>query len=127
MFAKITELLVSVTWGLFKQHQEKAFQILKVKAAAWYVENVRFVREQAIAFSFAFLALLMLAVGLIAIPVAIIFVVPWEISSKVVAILVVGLLYLAIPGLYLKYFFSEKRWMKLTKADKFVESVLENT
>ena len=70
------------------------------------------------------LCLLMIAIGVFALPLAVIYFLPVSPLAKAALVLVFGALYISIPLLSLRSMLSEKRWMQASGSEEFLSKVL---
>lgn len=98
----------------------------KIRAAIYYLESVRSVRQIVIVAGALVLCFVMMAGGAILIPLALCLFMPWEPLTKAIVASAFGAVYVIVPVALAVTLMSEKRWMKLTKADKLLSNVLGN-
>ena len=121
---KCTKLLYEVSIGLVKQYQKTAVDIAKIEAASFYVKMVRTVRRQCLFVVLVILGLFVYANVMGVLQVALLFYAPWPVAGKVAASIALGFLGFLTPLFLILKFFSEERWMRITKADVCVAGAL---
>ena len=120
---KLTDLLYDATLGLLKQYQEKTIDLAKIHAATYLVKAVQIVRRQTLLFVLFVVCLFVLAAGIVILPLALVFLSPWNAGVKVFFVLFLGILDVAIPAAILSRVFSEKKWLEFTKAQELLDKV----
>jgi hypothetical protein len=66
-----------------------------------------------------------LACGFLMIPVALCLFMPWTPETRAIVAVAFGAAHLLVPLVAMIVLFSEKRWMKTSRADKLVKEALE--
>ncbi len=122
---KFTDLLYDVSIGLVKEYQKTAVDIAKIEAASFYVKLVQAVRKQCFLAVLVVFGLIVYANVMGILQVALLLYAPWPVAGKAAASILLGLLGFTPPLYLVLKFFSEERWMKITKADACVSSALE--
>jgi Na+-driven multidrug efflux pump len=125
MLEKLADFFIDSTYGLFRQYQRKSAQMLKIRAAAGYVQAVKAFRQQCLYLALIIFCLVMLAGALIIAPWMLILIAPWNTQTKVIAALILEALYIGVPASVLFYFVSEKRWLKSSGAEKILQDVMK--
>lgn len=96
----------------------------KIRAAIYYLESVRSARQIVFAAGALVLCFVIMAGGAILIPLALCLFMPWQPLTKAIVASAFGAVYVIVPIAVAVTLMSEKRWMKLTKADKLLHNVL---
>ena len=122
---KFMDLLYDVSVGLVKDYQKTAVDIAKIEAATFYVKTVRAVRQQCFLMTLVIFGLLVYANALAIFQVALLLYAPWPVSGKIASAALIGVLGFIAPLIFILRFFSEKRWMQVTKADACVAAAVE--
>jgi len=96
----------------------------KIRAAMYYLQTVRSVREVfmvlgAVAFCFA-----LMAGGAVLVPLALCMFMPWQPQTKAIVACGFGVFYLIAPLVVAIVLMSEKRWMRMTRADDLMKDVI---
>ena len=120
---KAGDLLWDSTIGLLKAYQDKTVELAKIEAVSFYVKGVQVVRKHLILLILVIFSLMMLAAGLLVVPIVLILCAPWTMAVKAAVVFVFGAIYLAVPGSVLFHVFSEKRWMQISMADEWMNKV----
>ncbi|MBK7142091.1 MAG: hypothetical protein IPH75_08430 [bacterium] len=110
---------------LKRTYLEPTIQILKVRAAIYYLEGVKSARQILILICLLVFVITLIGAGLVLIPLALLLFMPWAPETKAIVGLVIGFLYLLIPSVALISLLSEKRWMKLTGANDMLKKLLD--
>ena len=121
---RLRGLVYDSTVGLLRQYQDKAIELLRIEAASFYVKLLQMLRRQVILLVTIVLCLLMIAIGVFALPLAVIYFLPVSPLAKAALVLVFGALYISIPLLSLRSMLSEKRWMQASGSEEFLSKVL---
>ena len=124
MQKKFTDFAYDISVGLFKQAKKTAVEFAKIRAASFYVKLVRVIRQQTLFFVLIFFGLIVYANVMGILQVAVLFYAPWPVPLKITASVTLGLLGFMAPLFFILRFFSEERWMKITKAEEWVDSAL---
>lgn len=122
---RFTDILYDVSIGLVKDYQKTAVDIAKIEAASFYVKLVQAVRRQCFLTVLVIFGLIVYANVMGILQAALLLYAPWPVLWKVAASIALGLLSFTLPLCLVLRFFSEERWMKITKADACVSSALE--
>ena len=125
MKKRFTDLLYDVSIGLVKEYQKTAVDIAKIEAASFYVKLVQAVRRQCFLSVLVVFGLVVYANVMGILQVALLLYAPWPAVERIGASILLGLLGFLLPFYLILKFFSEERWMKITKADACVSSALE--
>lgn len=123
---RFKELLIDATVGLVKQYQQKTMDLVKLEATAFYIRLLQILRRQALVIMLGLFLVVMVAAGIVIVPLALIALAPWSRETKLVLALLIGIADLGVPLFLLGYFLSEKKWMELTKSDELLDSVTKN-
>lgn len=121
---RLRGLVYDSTVGLLRQYQDKAIELLRIEAASFYVKLLQMLRRQVILLVTVVLCLLMIAIGVFALPLAVIYFLPVSPLAKAALVLIFGALYISIPLLSLRSMLSEKRWMQASGSEEFLSKVL---
>lgn len=121
---RLRGLVYDSTVGLLRQYQDKAIELLRIEAASFYVKLLQMLRRQVILLVTIVLCLLMIAIGVFALPLAVIYFLPVSPLAKAALVLVFGAFYISIPLLSLRSMLSEKRWMQASGSEEFLSKVL---
>ena len=122
---RFTDLLYNVSVGLVKEYQKTAVDIAKIEAASFYVKLVQTVRRQCFLAVLIVFGLVVYANVMGILQAVLLLYAPWPVAGKATASILLGLLGFTFPLYFILKFFSEERWMKITKADTCVSSALE--
>ncbi len=120
---KAADFVWDSTIGLLRQYQDKSIQLAKIEAVSFYVKSVKMLRRQIFVILLVMGALVMLALGLLVVPIVLILCMPWSLMVKAMTIFLFGALYVAVPGTFLWVALSEKKWMEFSMADKWMAEV----
>ena len=123
---KFKELLVDATIGLVKQTQEKTIGLVKIEAAACYIRVMRLLHRQVLVFALILFLVVTTAAGLVIGPLALLALAPLTREVKLVLVLLLVIVDIGVPLWILNHFFSEKKWMELTKSNEMMDHVIKN-
>lgn len=112
--------------AFFKGLQGNALLLVKIHAARHYVRGVQALRRQMLGFCLAILASIALGTSIVVVPTAIILLLPWSWPVRMALLGIWGVTAVAIPAAYVIHFFSQARWMKVTKAEDILDDVLRH-
>lgn len=122
---KFTGLFYDVSVGLIKDYQKTAVDIAKIEAASFYVKAVRAVRQQCLLMTLVMFGIVVYANVMGILQIALLLYAPWPPAGKISASILMGLLGFIVPLAVILKFFSEERWMKITKAESCVSNALK--
>lgn len=104
---------------------EAAAAYVKIQGAIGYVNLVKHTRHLTMAFCLLVFCGVVFAFGLLMIPVALCLFMPWTPETKAIVGVSFGAAYIIIPLIVMMALFSEKRWMKGSKADEIMKEALK--
>ncbi|MCG3176794.1 MAG: hypothetical protein MOGMAGMI_01758 [Candidatus Omnitrophica bacterium] len=123
----LRRVVYDATVGLVRDYQTKILELVKIEAATLYVNLLQALRRQVILLVTVLLCLLMIAIGVFALPLAVIYFLPLTPLVKAALVLVFGALYITVPLLALRSMLSEKRWMQSTGTEDLISRVLNKS
>ena len=126
MIKEIAGALFGEAMGLAKECERNAMDLAKLEAAALYLKAVKKVRRQCLELCGILFLLGIMAAGIVGVPVAVIFLLPWAPALKLGALGVLGAVYLFVPLYILRRAAGEKRWMQWTRAGHLLSTITEN-
>jgi len=101
-----------------------SLQRAKLRAVMYYLETIRSVRQAVMTLGVLALCMAMMAGGAVLIPLSLCLFMPWQPQTKALVACAFGVLYVAVPVVVVTVLMSEKRWMRMTRADDMVRNVL---
>ncbi len=110
----------------FFEQQKRSVELAKIEAATLYLQAVRAVRRQILAISALVFCLVTAAVSVVALPLAIVLLLPVSWATQCVLLLLLTAAYLGLAAYFIKRFFNEERWIQWTKSDQLLSQVVEN-
>ncbi len=117
--------LLGATFGLLKDYQDKTVELAKIKAVQGYAVAMQMVRRQLLAMLLIFFCVMVLAVAVVALPLAIVLLLPIALSVKISVLCVLTVILISLLVWTVSVLVSESRWMRFTKVEQLVESVLK--
>ena len=123
MWQILKALLAGMGARLARDYGRMSFDVLKIRAARWYVKGVAGARLAVIAHLLAIASLLLAAVGFVLLHVGVFMLLPLSPEAKGFLLVLLGVVYLALPILALRRAMSQAAWMKASKADDVVAKV----
>ncbi len=99
---------------------EASADAIKLKLAISYLKMAKGSRIVMIQMAFIIFCLVLLAVGLVIIPVALCLFMPWSTNVKAIVAISFGVLYTIFPLIALMVAFSEKRWLRTLSVDRLL-------
>jgi hypothetical protein len=121
----VIDLFSSIFKGLLSSYLKSRLELAKIRAAACYVNGVKVTRHLLILWCKLVFCLVLLATGLVLIPIALCLYMPWAPETKAIVAISFGFVYMVVALLVMLDSFSQKRWMKVSGANELVDSVLE--
>ena len=103
---------------------EASVALGKIQAAIVYLNFIKGARRMTMLACVLVLCAVILACGFLLIPVGLCLFMPWAPETKAIVAVSFGTGYIIIPLIVGIALFSEKRWMKMSSADKLVKSAL---
>lgn len=116
---------VAVIW-LLRRYQQMSLDLLKIRAAIYYVRGVQSVRATAAAALMAQGLLAVMGAGFVILPIGLAILIYGLSHSWVaacVALLVMGGLYVIVPLCILRRYMSERAWMSFFKVEDLIARV----
>ncbi len=98
--------------------------LCRIQAAIVYLNFIKGARRMTMLACLLVLCVVILACGFLLIPVGLCLFMPWAPETKAIVAVSIGAGYIIIPLIVGIALFSEKRWMKMSSADKLLKSAL---
>ncbi len=111
-------------FGLAGNAVKTAIDVVKVEIAIRVVKAIGGARKLFMLLSVWIFLLTLVAVGLAMIPVSLCVFMPWAPETKLIVALIFALIYIAVPIFLLMTLMSERRWMKIFRADELVQNII---
>ena len=117
-------------WGevfrrLIGSEIETSVALLKIQSAIVYLNVLKGTRRLTVLICLLVLCVVVFACGFLLIPVALCLFMPWAPQIKAIVAAAFGAAYIIIPLIAAMALFSEKRWMRASKADKLLQEALK--
>lgn len=97
---------------------------VKIRAVMYYLETVRSAREAVIVLGLLSFCIALMAGGAVLLPLALCLFMPWQPQTKAFVACAFAVVYLVAPFLVATLLMSEKRWMRMTRADELLKNVI---
>lgn len=120
----MNKLLGLILRMAFKALVESPLRRSKIRAVIYYLEMIRTVRKAVMALGALMFCVLVMAGGAVLIPLALCLFMPWQPETKALVACAFGVVYIVGPLIVAMMLMSEKRWMRITRADKMLKDVL---
>jgi uncharacterized membrane protein len=104
---------------------ETSVALIKIRSAIVYLNLVKGTRRMSMLLCLLVFCVVVLACGFLLIPVALCLFMPWPPETKAIVAASFGAAYIIIPLIAVITLFREKRWMKVSKADKLLKEALK--
>jgi hypothetical protein len=104
---------------------EASVGLLKIESAIVYLNLVKGARSLAKIICLLVLFIILIACGFIMIPIALCLFMPWSPETKTIVAVSFAAGYLVIPFVALLVLFSEKRWLKASRANALLKEALK--
>jgi len=104
---------------------DASVSLLKIESAIVYLNFIKATRGLARLLCVLVISVVVFACGLVMIPVALCLFMPWSPETKAVVVVAFAAAYLVVSLVAIMVLFSEKRWMKVSRADRLVKEALE--
>jgi hypothetical protein len=104
---------------------DASVSLFKIESAVVYLNFIKGTRGMARLLCMLVVSVIVLACGFLMIPVALCLFMPWSPETKAIVAVAFGAAYLIVPLVAIVVLFSEKRWMKVSRADRLVKEALK--
>jgi hypothetical protein len=98
-------------------------ELLKIKAAIAYLGIIRGARRFVIVLVVLVFCAVILACGFLLVPIALLLFAPWQPHTKALVGIIIGAAYILIPLFAASVLLSEKRWLRISRADELLRSI----
>lgn len=115
-----------ILFALAGKYVKTAIDVVKVEIAIAIVKAIGGTRKVFMLLSVWIFLLTLIAVGLAMIPVALCVFTSWAPETKLMVALIFAFIYIAAPLVLLMSLMSERRWMKIFRADELVAKIIRN-
>lgn len=116
--------LKGLLFALAGKYIQTAIDVVKVEIAMAIIRAIGGIRRLLIILSLWAFMLVLIAAGLVMIPVALCIYMPWAPETKLIVMLVFAALYIGLPLIALLTLLSERRWMQMFKVNDLIERVM---
>jgi len=99
--------------------------MFKLRAAIYYLEGVKGAHRMLFLVCMLVFLITLIGAGLVMAPLALLFFMPWELTTKATVGIIIGAVYLLVPTVTLISLLSEKRWMRLTGATEILRKLVD--
>ena len=123
VWSKLSDLAYDATIGIAKEYRKKALELVKITAAAYYIQALSILRKHFLLLFLLVFTVVLLAVTAVVVPVAMVLAAPWTSTVKLVCLAVLGVVYSASILAGLSHLFSEEKWMKASGFQELLESI----
>jgi hypothetical protein len=103
---------------------EPTLRRARIRAVICYLEMIQTARKSVIILGALIFCFVIMAGGAVLIPLALCLFMPWQPQTKALVACAFGAVYLLVPLIVAIVLMSEKRWMRITRADKLMKDVL---
>ena len=121
----INSLLQGMFGWLRSTYLEPSLKMLKLRVAIYFLEGVKKAHRILILICLLVFVITLIGAGLVMVPIALLLFMPWEPVTKAVVGISIGGFYLLVPAIALISLLSEKRWMRLTGANKILRKLVD--
>jgi hypothetical protein len=97
---------------------------LRVRGAIAYVKLIKGTRRMAMLVCLLVLCAIVVGCGFLLVPVALCLFMPWAPQTKAIVAASIGGGYVVIPVIVMLVLFSDRRWMKASRADRLMRAAL---
>jgi hypothetical protein len=120
----VNKLLSLVLRMAFRALGESPLRRARIRAVIYYLEMIRTARKAMMTLGALIFCVVIMAGGAILIPVALCLFMPWQPETKALVACAFGVVYVVVALIVAIVLMSEKRWMRITRADKLLKDVL---
>ena len=104
---------------------ETSVALFKIQSAIVYLNLIQGARRLSMLVCLAVVCVVILACGFLLIPVALCIFMPWTPETKAIVAVAFAAAYIIVPLIAVMTLFTQKRWMKASRADKLLEEALK--
>jgi len=97
---------------------------VRIRAVIYYLRVIQTARTAAMTVGALIFCLAMMAGGAVLIPLGLCLFMPWQPQTKALVACAFGAIYLLVPLFVAMTLMSERRWMRMTRADVLVRDIL---
>lgn len=119
----IKGLLVAVIMKLVTAYQTVSLDMVKIKGVSWYIQGVSKARLAFLAIIHVSVFVILLAAGLVLAPVSIVLLLPYALKIRLALLAALGVVYIVVPLLVLRFASSEKFWLKISGASDMLDEI----
>ncbi len=116
--------LKGLLYGLAGKSIQNLIDIAKAELVIALIRALGGLRKLIVLLSLWVFLLMLLAGGLVIVPVALCVYMPWTPDTKLIVLLSFAAVYIGVPLIALMSILSERRWLKLFKVDELVAKVV---
>jgi hypothetical protein len=120
----VNKLLGPVLRMAFSALVEPSLRRAKIRAVIYYLEMIQTARKALMILGALIFCFVIMAGGAVLMPLALCLFMPWQPQTKALVACAFGAVYLLAPLIVAIVLMSERRWMRMTRADKLVKDVL---
>lgn len=120
LFKKFTAVLYDVTVGLLQQYKRTTIDLAKIELATLYVKAIKIIRQEILIAILILFGVIIFANLLALIQMAILLYAPWGVPARIAAAATCTVVFALLPLAVILRFFSQSRWMAITKADEML-------
>lgn len=124
---KFGDVLYDVTVGLLRQYKRTTIDLAKIELASYYVRLVKIVRQECMISILIIFGVIIFTNAVGVVQMSIVLYAPWSVPARILAALAFGIVSAVVPLLIVLRFFSQRRWMEITKADEFMARAMESS
>ncbi len=111
--------------GGFKKVLDLIIHVIKSHCLVMYIEVIERFRGFFIRGLVAFVSIMLMITGFLIIHVAIFLYLPWEIETKALILLILGMVYFIVPLSLVFWLYSKAQWMKISGVEEMIENLSE--
>jgi hypothetical protein len=123
MWQILKAMLAAAAVRVVRDYQRISLDALKIRATRWYVKGVAGARLAFLGYLALIGCLLLALVGFVMLHVGVFLLLPVSLCAKAALLIVLGVLYFAVPLCLLRRAAAQETWMKLSRADDLVAKV----
>ncbi len=116
--------LKGLLYGLAGKSIQNLIDIARAELVIALIRALGGLRKLIVLLSLWVFLLMLLAGGLVIVPVALCVYMPWAPETKLIVLLSFAAVYIGVPLIALMSVLSERRWLKLFKVDELVAKVV---
>ncbi|GEM_PF-1403134 len=125
LLRKVTGVMYDMTVGLLKEYKRTTIDLARIELASAYVRVIKLIRQECLISTLIIFGVIIFANAMLVVQVSILLFTPWSVPLRIFTALAFGVVCAVAPLLVVLRFFSQERWMRITRADEIIARAME--